>query len=135
MKRKHKGLSEQGFTLVELLVAITVGALFVGSINTIYMNQLSISQQTRDAVMANAFVEAKVESLRSRGYLGVANGTTNITSELPGELQSPRNAYLTVTNQSTSVKKLSITLSYTNNAKTQTLNYTTYLGELGVGQY
>lgn len=135
MKRKHKGLSEQGFTLVELLVAITVGALFVGSINTIYTNQLSISQQSRDAVLANAFVEAKVESLRSQGFLSVNNGTTDITAELPSELQRPRSATLIVTNQSASVKKLAINLSYTNNAKSQTLNYTTYLGELGVGQY
>ncbi len=120
---------------MELLVSLAVGAVLIGSVNTIYTNQLALSQQTRDTVLANAFAESKVESLRSKGYLGVTNGTTDISTELPAELGSPRSATLVVTNKSTSVKNIALTISYRSQGKTQTYSYTTYLGELGVGQY
>lgn len=135
MKISSSESNEEGFTLVELLVSLVVGAILIGSVNLVYTNQLALSQQTRDTVMANAFVESKVEALRSKGYLGVNNGTNNITSELPSELGTPRNASLVVSNQSTSVKKLAFTITYRSQGINQTFKYTTYLGELGVGQY
>lgn len=135
MKNKQLTVGEDGFTLVELLVSIIVGAILVGSVNTVYTNQLAISQQTRDTVLANSFAETKFEALRSKGYLGVNNGTTNVSSELPTELQPPRTATLAVSNQSTSVKKVQLDMSYRSNGRNQTFTYTTYLGELGVGQY
>jgi prepilin-type N-terminal cleavage/methylation domain-containing protein len=135
MKHKHQEMSEEGFTLIELLVSIIVGAILVGSVNTVYTNQLALSQQTRDTVLANAFAESKIEALRSKGYLGVNNGTSNITSEMPSELQSPRSATLAVSTQSTSVKKVLLTITYLSSGRSQTFTYTTYLGELGVGQY
>ena len=135
MQKHRQQKAEGGYTLVELLVSLIVGALLVGSVHTIYTNQLLISQQGRDSVLANAFVEGKMETLRSRGYLNVPVGTTDITAELPGELQSPRNASQQVTAQAASVKKVVVTVNYNLHGKNQSSTYTTYLGELGVGQY
>jgi len=126
--------TQAGFTIVELLVSLIVGAILVGSVNTIYTNQLFLSQRTRDTVIANAFVEAKVEALRSRGYLGVSLGSTDITGEMPAELNLPRNATLAVTTHSTSVKQIQLTLTFNEQGVAQNYSYITYLGELGVGQ-
>lgn len=135
MNHSQKQTGEAGFTLVELLVSLAVGAVLIGSVHIVYTNQLALSQQTRDTVLANAFAESKIEALRSKGYLGVSNGTNDITGELPSELQSPRSASLAVTAQSTSVKNVLLTITYRSQGKDQTYSYTTYLGELGVGQY
>lgn len=131
---RSKTSSEFGFTIVELIVTMLVGIVLVGSVNTIYTNQLYLSQRTRDTVLVNAFVEAKVEALRSQGFLSVPLGTTNITSELPVELSTSRSATLSVTTFSSSIKQIEITVSYNEQGTTRSYSYITYLGELGVGQ-
>lgn len=100
-------------------------------------NNARIAQKGRDAAVVNSYAENKVEELRSIGYLGlVASGTpTDITGQLPGELQAPRNASLTITQQSTSVKKAVLSITYNELGKPRNQTYATFVGELGVGQY
>lgn len=125
---------QSGFTIVELLVTMIVGAIFVTSINLVLTTQVYISQRSRDLIMANAFVEKKVEALRSQGFLTLTNGTTSITSELPTELSAPRSGSVVITTQSTATKKVVINVSYNEQGTTRSLSYTTFIGELGVGQ-
>ena len=123
-----------GFTTVELLVAIIVGALFVISINTIYTTQVYINERGRDLVVANSYAESKIEALRSAGYLSLADGTTDITSELPDELNQASGS-LVISSYNTAIKQAVLTINYNQQGNDQTYTYTTYIGELGVGQY
>lgn len=128
--------NQSGFTLVELITAIGIGAFFIIAVSTLLINSSRISQRGRDIAVANSFAENKVEALRSAGYLRLDAGvTTDITGELPAELAAPRNASLAVSQQSTSIKEVLITIEYNDQGKQKTYSYTTYLGELGVGQY
>lgn len=127
--------SESGFTLVELLVAILVGAIFAGSANLIIVQHTHLGQRGRDLVLANAYVESKIEELRSIGFSGINNGTTDITSELPADLKAPHSGTLEITNQSNSIKKIVLTLTYNDQGANRNYSYTTLIGELGVGQY
>lgn len=126
--------SEGGFTLVELITAIVIGALFFGAVSNLISNNSHLAQRARDVAAANSFVENKVEELRSAGYLSLSNGTTNITSELPSELKTPRSGSLVISSASTSIKRVVITVTYNDQGKSKTYSYTTYVGELGVGQ-
>lgn len=94
-----------------------------------------LAQRHRDTVIANAYANSKIEALRSLGFLGLTNGTTNITSELPEELKAPRSASLVVSSFSTSIKEIELTINYNERGVTRTYTYTTLIGELGVGQY
>ncbi len=124
-----------GFTIVELIVGVVVGALIVGGVSLIIANQVHIAQRGRDLVISNAYAERKVESIRSVGYLGLTNGTTDITSELPSELNPPKSGSLVISDFSTAVKKVDLTITYNDQGANRTYSYTTYVGELGVGQY
>jgi len=126
---------QRGFTIVELIVGVVVGSIIVGGVSLIVANQVHLSQRGRDLIIANAYIENKVESLRSAGFLSTANGTTNITGELPTELNSPRSGTLTISTYSTAVKKIDIVITYNDQGANRTYSYSTYLGELGVGQY
>lgn len=126
---------QAGFTIAELVIGIAVGAIIVSSATLLLTSHLHLSQRSRDLVIANSFVEHKVESLRSIGFLGLANATTDITSEMPSELSTPRSGTLQISAQSTAVKKIDISLTYNDQGATRTYTYTTYVGELGVGQY
>src|SRR5579862_6210342 len=104
--------SQAGFTLVEILVTITVCGIILASMSLSLINQTHISQENRDLVLANAYVEGKVEALRSAGFKSLANGTTDISSELPSELGSPRSATLTISSLDVSTEKIDISVTY-----------------------
>ncbi len=125
--------NKRGFTTVELLLTIIVGAIFVIGINTIYTAQVSTNRRGRDNLLVSSFAESKVEALRSAGYLSLSNGTTNIDSELPDELIGATGTVV-VSSYNTSVKKIDITINYSESGSTKTQSFTTFLGELGVGQ-
>lgn len=124
----------KGYMTVELIVALIVGAILFLSLNNIVTSNSYLSQRSRDLMAANAFAEQKVESLRSAGYLTLIDGTNDISSELPDELNNPRTGTLVVSSQSTSIKKVHMTISYNEQGTSRTHSYTTYIGELGVGQ-
>lgn len=124
-----------GFTIVELLVTMFVGAILAGAVALFLAQHVHLAQRGRDVSVTNSFVENKVESLRSAGYLTLTNGTTDITSELPSELAKPRSATLTISDESVSIKQVDISVTYNDQGSARTYTYTTFVGELGVGQY
>lgn len=126
---------ETGFTIVELIVALFVASSLVGSVQLIYTNQTYLAQRARDLALANAYVEGKVESLRSKGFLGLNDGTTDITAELPTELNAPRSGSMQISSPSSGVKRVVIDINYNSQGADKSVTYTTNVGELGAGQY
>lgn len=124
-----------GFTIVELLVSLFASAILIGTVSVAVNSQLSIAQRGRDLVIANAYAEGKFEELRSKGFLGLADGTTNVTSELSNELKNPRSGSVQISAQTTSVKRVELSITYNDRGSARTYSYTTFIGELGVGQY
>lgn len=127
--------TSKGFTIVELIVAMVVGTIVVASASLIIISQVHLSQRGRDLIILNAYVENKIESLRSIGYLGLSDGTTDIAGELPAELNAPRSGTLQISPQSTGLKKIDVSISYNDQGANRIYSYSTFLGELGVGQY
>lgn len=124
-----------GFTVVELLVTLIASAILIGSLSVAVNAQSAVSQRHRDMVLTNSFANSKVESLRSLGFLGLTDGTIDVTNELPDELQAPRSATLTISSQTVSVKRIVLTITYNDRGGERTYTYTTFIGELGVSQY
>ena len=130
-----KSIDDDGFTLVELLVTIMVSVVLIGSLSIVTNNNSHLAQRGRDLTSVNSFAENKIEELRSKGYLTITNGTTDITSQMPAELKSPRSGSEVISDVSAGLKLVVVTLSYNAQGKTQSQTYKTYIGELGVGQY
>jgi prepilin-type N-terminal cleavage/methylation domain-containing protein len=127
--------SNSGFTLVELVVTIAVGAIFAISVTTLVSENAHLARRSRDLIAANSYVEGKVEELRSIGYAGLSLGTTDITAELPSELNSSKTGSLQISIPVNGLKQADITIQYNDQSVNRTYSYTTYIGELGVGQY
>jgi prepilin-type N-terminal cleavage/methylation domain-containing protein len=131
---KTKKLSASGFTIVELLVTIAVAAIVTASLNQVVTTYVHTSQRGRYLNLANAYAEAEIETLRNTGYNGIPLGTSSLTSALPSQLPLSRSASMTVTNPSGGIKQVSLTITYKDQSQTNSYYYTTYIGELGVGQ-
>lgn len=125
----------KGFTIVELLVTMIVGGLLAGSVALFLGLHVHVAQRGRDVSVTNSFVENKVESLRSAGFLALTNGTTDITNEMPSELNRPRSASLEISDESAAIKRVDISVTYSDQGTPRTYTYSTFIGELGVGQY
>jgi prepilin-type N-terminal cleavage/methylation domain-containing protein len=127
--------TEQGFTIIELLITIAVVGILVPTLAG-FVNTLNrFNDRARDFTLVNSLAENKVESLRSIGYSGITTGTTSFSSELPATLGNPKSASYTVTTPNTGMKQVDVTISFNDHGTTQTVKYRTYVGELGVGQY
>ncbi len=127
--------SQAGFTIVELLITIVLLALAVPVLGSLVSMLSGVNDRARDMAIIHALAENKVESLRSAGFGNLAVGTVTFTSELPSTIATPRSAQYVVTSPSVALKQVQITISYNDHGQTRTLNYRTYVGELGVGQY
>jgi|SRR5579862_3916394 len=125
--------AQSGFTIVELIVAMIVGTSFIITTNSAVNDYTHLSTRTRQLTLANSFAESEVEALRNNGYNSLTLGTTDISSQLPSGLQSPKSASLVVSSPLAGIKQVDLTISYYDQA-VRTYSYTTYIGELGVGQ-
>jgi len=137
---KHASSRHDGFTLVEIVVAITVAGFVIMGLSVMVTSLYVINDKTRDLIAATSAVENKYEDLRTNTYLALPNGTTDFTDELPNSLATPRSASYTVSDSSLAnvggaVKEVSIIVTYNNHGTNEVLEYREYIGELGVGQY
>lgn len=131
---------ESGFTIVEIIVAITVAGFVTLGLSVMVTNLNVVSDRTRDLVTATSAAENKYEDLRNSTYLALSDGTIDFTSELPTTLAEPRQATYTIadstlTDISAAVKEVDVTIVYNSHGKTETLRFKEFIGELGVGQY
>ncbi len=131
---KTNETASAGFTIVEALVSIAVAAIVTTSLNAVVTTYLHVSQRGRYLSLANSYVEGKMESLRNGGFNALATGTTSLTSELSTQLPRSRSASLVVSSPATGLKQVDITISYNDQGQNNSFAYTTYIGELGVGQ-
>jgi prepilin-type N-terminal cleavage/methylation domain-containing protein len=133
MKRLKKTASG-GFTIVELLVVIALSGIVIGSLSQVVSTYLHLSQRGRYLNLANSYVEAKAETLRNQGYNSLSVGTVNLSSELPSQLPPTRSASMVISSPSDGLKQVDITVTYKDQGQSNSYNYSTYVGELGVGQ-
>lgn len=122
-----------GFSVIELILAIVVGVTFLGSMNLVTDNYTNLGKRSRNLVLVNSYAEAKVEGLRNSGYNAINAGTTSLTSELPSQLPD-RSGTMTVTQESGGIKQIDLSISYQDGTINRSYSYRTYIGELGVGQ-
>ncbi len=131
---------QSGFTIVEIIVAITVAGFVTLGLSVMVTNLNVVSDRTRDLVAATSAAENKFEDLRSSSFLALSDGTIDFTDELPNALSEPRQGAYTVSdsslpNVSAAVKEVVLTIYYNAHGRTETLVFKEYIGELGVGQY
>jgi hypothetical protein len=121
---------DNGFSVVELILSIVVGGLFLLSLTQITNNYVILGGKSRNVVLLNSYAEGKLETLRNIGFNGLTNGTTNVSSELPSQLSTPKSASLVITTPSTNLKKADLSITYSDRGVNRTSNYTAYIGEI-----
>lgn len=120
--------------MLELIISIAIIAIVVPALSIGLRGLIVLNNRSRDLALTSMVAENKVEELRSSGFNSLNVGTYTFTSELPNEMSNPKSATYTITNPSSGIKQISITVNYWDYTRTRTLTYKSIVSELGVGQ-
>ena len=127
--------SEGGFTLVELLVTIVVLGIIISSLGGLYylMQIMEVQSQHLDLAIRSAHTE--IEDLRNNGYDALDPGSTiNFTASLPPALPADKSGTATVSEPSSGLRRVDVTVSYTDYGKPQAVTLSSDIGIIGIRQ-
>lgn len=130
-----RSIEEKGFTVLEVIVATAISGVLLLSLVTLVNSLNVVNDRARDLTIVNALAENKIESLRSVSYVGLADGVTDFTDELPDFITGAKSATYTLSSPTAGIRQMDMTISFQDRGATRTLTYRTLIGELGVGQY
>lgn len=124
----------KGFTVIEVLVGVALFGVVMPVIIYAVTSVANVNDRTADTTRANIIAEEKIETLRSAGFNSLSNGTTNFETELDVSFTSPRDASYTVSTPETGIKRIDISIEYTDDGIYRELKYASIISELGVAQ-
>lgn len=124
-----------GFTLVELLVTITVFGIAVAGISSIFISIQRIQHRAAYADYATRAAQREIEVLRNDNYGALTPGQTiDFTSDLPSNLPSQRSGTVTVSQPSADLRRVDVTVRYTVSGKESTVTLSSLIGVIGITQ-
>lgn len=136
MTKKQLRNQNQGFTIIELIVGITVLAIMIAALTNFFVAIEAIQRQTQHLSVATRIAEQKIESLRNNHYnsIGLSPPPIDFTSELPDSLATPRSAQVEVSEPQPGIKRLDVTITYREGARSKTIRMSSLLGNIGISQ-
>ena len=137
VKKTRASYNLQGFSLVELLlVIVTIGFLVV--LIAGIPNSLNLVGKSRHQSLAREIAVKQIEDKRAMQYDNLVNGTTNIADSRIGLLTDGSGTILLedcsiqVCTSGESAKKITVTVSWKDSGKTQTLILYTLVAKGGL---
>jgi prepilin-type N-terminal cleavage/methylation domain-containing protein len=133
--RTQRQAQEAGFTLVELLVTMIVLGIIIASMAGLYWTMQVMQVQSQHLDMANRAARTEIENLRNNGYNNLTPGSTiNFTSSLPTNLPKDKQGLVAVSQPVTDLRRVDVTITYTDYGKTQKITLSSNIGIIGIGQ-
>lgn len=125
-----------GFTLVEIVVVTSVIGMMIIALTNLVIAIGGIQRQSERLTLASRIAESKIESLRNNHYNNLVNSppVVDFTNELPANLPEPRSATVTVSEPSSGIKRLDVSISYSDGKLTKNVNLSGLIGNIGLSQ-
>lgn len=117
------------------MVTIVVLGLVISGIGGLYyiMQVTEVRSQRLDLAMRAARTE--IESLRNNGYNSLTPGTNiDFTSSLPSALPAGKTGTVVVSEPLPELRRVDVTVQYTDYGKPQTVTLSSNIGIIGIGQ-
>lgn len=121
------------FTMVELMVTTVVFSICIVSIASLYYTTQTIQRSNRLTNLATREAQSEIEVLRNNSYNSLTPGETiDFTSSLSSELPSSRQGTVVVSEPTSGLRRVDVTVSYTDNGKTKNVTLSSMIGILGI---
>src|SRR5690606_2909497 len=105
--------SSGGFTIIELLVTIVVAGLVIAGISSLIITIGNTQRSTHLLETATRAGEHQIEALRNNMYNTLTPGEDIVfTDDLPPDLPAPRSGIVEVSEPSTGLRRVDVTITY-----------------------
>ena len=131
--------SQKGTSLVELLLVIIVIGSSVFLIANL-PNALALVKKSKHLSIAQEIAAKQIEDKRSMNYSNLVNDTSNISDSRLSLLPAGAGTVAVadcdpiICTNSEHIKKITVSVTWTDNAKAQTVILNTFIGEGGINQ-
>jgi len=138
--RKRIGIAGKGgFTLMEVGVAVTVlTTVFVGGFGSLLMGY-NLIESSRDQTRASQILQSEFEEIRTMNWADLdalpATDTYAPSTDFVDAFGNKYSITRAVTNKHVDQKQISVVVTWTEGAKTKTLEYITWYTEDGFSDY
>ena len=128
-------VDEAGFTIIEIIVALVTVTLFVVSVGNLFAQITGTQHNALLLTSATRAGESEIESLRNSSYASLTPGTNiDFSSQLPSNLPKGSTGTVVVTQPSTDIRRVDVTVSYTVSGKTHSVQLSSLIGIIGIGK-
>lgn len=133
---------EQGFTIVELLATLIIGALYITVFFQLYGLVDRVSTDSYRLAASNQIVYEKLQEYENREFdsISILNGETpteieDFTSTLPSDLPDPVEAKVISAQITPTLKAVTVRATYGASGEGQRIiEYVSYIQESGLGR-
>jgi len=126
---------QNGFTIVELVITIVFLGFVVLGISQLYVSIQRIQEQTAYLQAASHAAQTEVESLRNDNYNALTAGQNiDFTAQLPTTLPTPRTGTVVVSEPQAGLKRVDVTITYTEHTHQHKVALTSLIGVIGISQ-
>lgn len=120
---------------MELLVTIVVLGIVITSLGGLYYLMQITQVQSQHYDIAVRAARTEIENLRNNGYASLTPGSTiDFTSSLPAALPRDRSGTVAVSEPVADLRRVDVTITYTDNGKSQNVTLSSEIGVIGLGQ-
>lgn len=131
----HKRFGEDGLTLIELMITIVVLGISIAGIGSLYYYMQNMQVESQHLDLATRAARTEIEVLRNNSYNSLTpNSTIDFSSSLPSQLPPGKSGTVKVTEPTPGLRQLDVTVTYTDFGKTETVQLTSDIGVIGIGQ-
>lgn len=126
---------ESGFTIVELVATIIVVGIVSVGLATLFYNLQFTQRQTTYIDAATRAAQREIEILRNNSYNSLTAGQeVSFTNDLPSNLPKNSTGVVAVSEPSSGLKRVDVTVTYTDAGRTQNVKLSATIGEIGLSQ-
>lgn len=128
-------MKENGFTLIELLLTVIVLGIAISGIAGLYYSMQIAQSQSMHFDIAVRAARTEIEVLRNNGYNALTPGSTiDFSATLPAMLPNNKTGFVAVSQPDNDLRRVDVTISYTDHGKQQTVKLSSDIGVIGIGQ-
>lgn len=129
------GRHASGFTIVELIMTIVAFGFIAAGISTIFLSIQGTQRRTAYMQSATRAANEEVESLRNNNYNLLTAGTTiDFSAQVPTTLPAPRSGTVVISEPIAGIKRVDVTVTYTDHGQTQNTELSSLIGVIGISQ-
>lgn len=126
---------EHGFTLIELLITMLVLGIVITSMAGMYYLMQVTETKSAHYDLAVRAARTEIETLRNDGYTALTpGGSINFSSSLPSQLPSSKSGTVAVSEPMPGLRKVDVTVTYSDLGQQQTVILSSDIGIIGLGQ-